>query len=230
MAQEQAKLERQAAGETAKLERMAEEHRVTEAQQAADLADEAADKAAREGAAQAEQKQLRDLARQAEQRAQDVAAGGSVSGSSSSDSSAASSDSLPKSERRTARKAAKAAGLSADEYQAQAQGDGSGRWPADNPKTSMGGRRGGKGVRATYHYYAPAYETSSLYCADRFWGREKSLLERPWVSGGGRLAQPPPCSSCMLRRCSCPAAHFAFHPGPPLHRRPPTAPTAFWAR
>ena len=26
-----------------------------------------------------------------------------------------------------------------------------------------------KNVRATYHFYAPAYETSSLACADRFW-------------------------------------------------------------
>ena len=46
--------------------------------------------------------------------------------------------------------------------------------------------RGGKGVPATYHYYSPAYETSSLYCADAFRNRSgRDLLKRPWVRKAG---------------------------------------------
>ncbi|KAI7845912.1 hypothetical protein COHA_000458 [Chlorella ohadii] len=58
-------------------------------------------------------------------------------------------------------------------------GDGSGDSGAVTTKSL---KRGGKGVRATYHYYSPAYETSSLYCADAFRGKESSLLGRPWTA------------------------------------------------
>ena len=40
-------------------------------------------------------------------------------------------------------------------------------------------------VRATYHYYAPHYETSTLACADRFWADPRhgaKLLDLPWTA------------------------------------------------
>lgn len=44
------------------------------------------------------------------------------------------------------------------------------------------GRRGGPGVRATYHYYGPGYESSSLFCADAFGANPPSPSHRPWTA------------------------------------------------
>lgn len=49
----------------------------------------------------------------------------------------------------------------------------------------VGGGYSARGVRATYHHYSPAYETSSLACADRLWadpGHGKKLLKYPWTA------------------------------------------------
>ncbi|KAI3424251.1 hypothetical protein D9Q98_009606 [Chlorella vulgaris] len=67
---------------------------------------------------------------------------------------------------------------------------------------SSGG--GGGTVRATYHYYAPQYETSSLYCADEFnkflpVGPDHWLLQYPWVAYCGDLGpmSQDKCGKCL---------------------------------
>lgn len=57
-------------------------------------------------------------------------------------------------------------------------------------------------VRATYHYYAPNYETSSLACADAFWAdpaHGKKLLKYPWTAYclDGRAWSPASCGKCL---------------------------------
>lgn len=57
-------------------------------------------------------------------------------------------------------------------------------------------------VRATYHYYSPGYETSSLACADRFWadpGHGRKLLKYPWTAYclGGRSFSQDTCGKCL---------------------------------
>lgn len=56
---------------------------------------------------------------------------------------------------------------------------------------------------------SPAYETSSLYCADAFRGREASLLGRPWTAYcaesilgpmSGEPSHPAACTSCITGR------------------------------
>lgn len=45
---------------------------------------------------------------------------------------------------------------------------------------------------------SPAYETSSLYCADAFRGKEASLLGRPWTAYCADSILGP-----MSRECCC---------------------------
>ena len=59
-----------------------------------------------------------------------------------------------------------------------------------------------KDVRATYHYYAPGYETSSLACADRFWAdpaHGHKLLKYPWTAYclDGRNFSQDTCGKCL---------------------------------
>lgn len=93
-------------------------------------------------------------------------------------------------------------------------GDSTGDWGAEDRAG-----RGGSGVPATYHYYSPAYETSSLYCADAFRNKAgRELLKRPWVSAvpGGLLGglecwvacQP----ACPPAPPACRPAHLAWPP------------------
>ncbi|EFN50753.1 hypothetical protein CHLNCDRAFT_33383 [Chlorella variabilis] len=68
--------------------------------------------------------------------------------------------------------------------------------------------QGGSGpvARATYHYYAPGYETSSLYCADQFnkflpVSSDHWLLQYPWTAycnddGLGPMSQDK-CGKCL---------------------------------
>lgn len=49
---------------------------------------------------------------------------------------------------------------------------------------------------------SPAYETSSLYCADAFRGKEASLLGRPWTAYCAESILGP-----MSRECCC-----SWHP------------------
>lgn len=57
-----------------------------------------------------------------------------------------------------------------------------------DPYGSNKAKKGGvsrKNVRATYHEYAPNYETSSLACSDIFWSWKnygKTLLKYPWAA------------------------------------------------
>lgn len=54
-------------------------------------------------------------------------------------------------------------------------------------------------VRATYHYYAPAYETSSLACADAFWKHPdhgRKLLRYPWTAYCLGFSQSV-CGKCL---------------------------------
>ena len=57
-------------------------------------------------------------------------------------------------------------------------------------------------VRATYHFYAPAYETSSLACADRFWAdplHGHKLLKYPWTAYclDGKSFSQDTCGKCL---------------------------------
>lgn len=104
---------------------------------------------------------------------------------------------LSRKERKRLKRRARRAHMSLEEYIAEnGCGGGSGRRSnrrdgGDGGSVSVasvdverGSRRGGRGgVPATYHYYSPAYETSSLYCADAFAKRSgSSLLKHPWMA------------------------------------------------
>lgn len=71
---------------------------------------------------------------------------------------------------------------------------------ADAPEVPGGVDR--KDARATYHYYAPGYETSTLACADRFWadpGYGHKLLKYPWTAYclDGRSFSQGTCGRCL---------------------------------
>jgi hypothetical protein len=57
-------------------------------------------------------------------------------------------------------------------------------------------------VKATYHYYSPQYETSSLACADAFWAdpaNGKKLLKYPWTAYclDGKSFVKGTCGKCL---------------------------------
>jgi hypothetical protein len=57
-------------------------------------------------------------------------------------------------------------------------------------------------VRATYHYYSPAYETASLACADAFWAdpnHSRKLLKYPWTAYclDGKAFSQSTCGKCL---------------------------------
>ncbi|PRW57371.1 chitin binding domain-containing [Chlorella sorokiniana] len=131
---------------------------------------------------------------------------------------------LSKSEKRKARREAKKLGLSLEEYlgwtggsdgsssdgssqeeapkkkgrkgrrSSPAQDDSSSDVPVTKGRRGKGGR-GGK--RASYHYYSPAYETSQLYCADAFRGKESGLLGRPWTAWCVGAMKQEYCGRCV---------------------------------
>lgn len=71
---------------------------------------------------------------------------------------------------------------------------------ADAPLVAGGVDR--KNIRATYHFYSPAYETSSLACADRFWAdpaHGRKLLKYPWTAYclDGKAFSQSTCGKCL---------------------------------
>ena len=61
-----------------------------------------------------------------------------------------------------------------------------------------------RNVRATYHYYSPAYDTASLACADRFWadpGHSRKLLKYPWTAYCLKDRTGPPDASSACGKC-----------------------------
>lgn len=195
----QAEHAQQAADEAAKLDDVAAEQAQREEQQLADQQAELAELAKREGAQQEEVEALEKAARQAEREARDNDGGDNGdeegeketresrreedSSSSSSDSNDSSSD-------------------NSDDSTSDSNSDSGSSGSSDGGDGSPRGRKKGDGFEmdaprvtkesgsgdvayATYHYYAPLYETSSLYCADVFQasGYDKaSLLDRPWTA------------------------------------------------
>lgn len=108
--------------------------------------------------------------------------GGKRSSSSSQDSQGCTKpdySGMSRKEKRAAKKAYEKCRKAGDSTSYDSAGDSSGDSGAVTTKSLQ---RGSKGVRATFHYYSPAYETSSLYCADAFRGKEASLLGRPWTA------------------------------------------------
>lgn len=71
----------------------------------------------------------------------------------------------------------------------------------DNPAKPGGVKR--KNVRATYHYYAPNYDTATLACSDLFWawgdGYGKRLLKYPWTAYCATLPwdRTGTCGKCL---------------------------------
>jgi hypothetical protein len=75
----------------------------------------------------------------------------------------------------------------------------------DNPAVKGGIKK--KGVYATYHYYAPGYETSSLACADIFHSWKDygpTLLKYPWsawcLEGSAGWNPKKTCGKCFRIR------------------------------
>lgn len=53
------------------------------------------------------------------------------------------------------------------------------------PRPAVPGGVARQQVRATYHYYSPAYDTATLACADKFWATPDygtMLLQYPWTA------------------------------------------------
>ena len=74
-------------------------------------------------------------------------------------------------------------------------------WGGNEAKDVPGGINR-KDVRATFHFYAPGYETSSLACADRFWADKdhgKKLMKYPWTANclDGRKFSQESCGKCL---------------------------------
>ncbi|PSC74081.1 calcium-dependent kinase 34-like [Micractinium conductrix] len=158
VAQGQAQIAEQVQEQAAQAQRTEEEQKQREAQQLADQQDQLA-----ELVADAE-KEAKRAARKAEKEAE--------SQHEEAAAAAAEAEAEAAAEEHHSRKGGKKGGKKASSAQ-------------EFTATRSGGGGGGPTAYATYHYYSPNYETSSLYCADVFQsgGYDKaSLLDRPWTA------------------------------------------------
>ncbi|EFN54777.1 hypothetical protein CHLNCDRAFT_134715 [Chlorella variabilis] len=204
-ASEMAKIAEQVAQEAAKLEDMKSRQEVKDAKDNVEMIKKAARTARRDSV---EQQQLEDKAAEAFKEAEKAARRAAKKAAKEAEKQAKKEAEKDSNEDEAAEEAyaqlVAAAGDSSDSDGGSSKKSRRSTEGGDDSTSSSGGSNGlagpiwgmqvGQGskggpdpVYATYHYYAPGYETSSLYCADAFApdlpaSPSTYLLEHPWIA------------------------------------------------